>query len=152
MNTDVRFIQKRIQMGTKRIGNLDFNTASHCVYHLTVHVVLCTKFRRKILTPTISKSLYFVLGELAKELHCSITEINGEADHIHFLLSYPPTVQLSTIVSILKSKSAQVILNIYGSFFWGNHKRTMWSSGYFLCSVGGATLEVLKKYIENQGK
>ena len=138
-------------MTTKRIGNLDFECRSHCVVHLTVHVVLCTKFRKKILTPTISKSLYTAITEIAKELQCSILEINGESDHIHFLLSYPPTAQLAKLVSILKAKSAQIILNIYGSQFWGNHARTLWSSGYFLCSVGGATLEILKRYIENQG-
>ena|ERR1017187_5271531 len=138
-------------MPTKRIGNLDFSTASHCVYHLVVHIVLCTKFRRKILSPTISKSLYTAIRIIAKEQQCQVLEINGEADHLHFLLSYPPTVQLSTLISILKAKSAQAILNIYDPFFYGSHSRTLWSSGYFVCSVGGATIETLKHYIEHQG-
>ena len=124
-------------MPLKRIGNLDFSTASHCVYHLVVHVVFCTKFHRKILTQGISESLYTAIRIIAEEQRCQVLEIKGEADHLHFLLSYPPTIQLSTLISIIKSKSAQAILNIYGSFFYGYHSRTLWSSGYFVCSVGG---------------
>jgi REP element-mobilizing transposase RayT len=53
--------------------------------------------------------------------------------------------------STSKSKSAKALLDKFGSFFWGKHSRTVWSSGFFLCSVGGATLEILKQYIDNQG-
>jgi Transposase IS200 like len=72
----------------KRIGNLDFDTASHCVYHLTIPVVF----------------------------------------------------------------SAAKVLDKFGEVYYGRHARTFWSSGFFLCSVGGATLEILKTYIENQGE
>jgi len=59
---------------------------------------------------------------------------------------------LSAVIGTLKSKSAKALLDKYGSFFWRKNLRTVWSSGFFLCSVGGATLEILKAYIENQGK
>jgi putative transposase len=60
-------------------------------------------------------------------------------------------MQLSKIIGALKSKSSKALLDKFGSFFWGKHQRTVWSSGFFLCSVGGATLEILKAYIESQG-
>jgi putative transposase len=60
--------------------------------------------------------------------------------------------KLSDVVGALKSKSASAVLNQIGSVYWGKHTRTFWSSGFFLCSVGGATLEILKQYIENQGR
>jgi putative transposase len=59
---------------------------------------------------------------------------------------------LSEVIGALKSKSASALLDQFGSFFNGKHQRTVWSSGFFLCSVGGATLEILKAYIENQGE
>jgi putative transposase len=71
----------------------------------------------------------------------------GEDDHIHFLLECPP----SASVARLKAVSSKFFLNRYGSQFWGDHSRTLWNSGYFAASTGGVTLEVLKKYVENQG-
>lgn len=77
---------------------------------------------------------------------------NGEWDHVHMLIRYPPTIVLSNLIGTLKSKSASAVLDRSGSVYSGKHKRTFWSSGFFLCSVGGATLEILKAYIENQGR
>jgi putative transposase len=146
-NTCERF--DGLQNKTKRIGNLDFDTASHCIYHLAVHLVFCAKFRRKILSDL--GFLRSTLSDVARGLDCVVIEFGGESDHIHFLLRYPPTANLSAVVGTLKAKSASIMLDKLGSFFWGRHTRTLWSSGFFLCSVGGATLEILKTYIEQQG-
>jgi putative transposase len=89
---------------------------------------------------------------LAKEIKCNVTDINGEEEHIHLILETPPTVCLSAVVAKLKSKSASATLDKFGSFFWGKHSRTLWSGGYFIASTGGVTLEVLKKYLDNQGR
>jgi len=67
-------------------------------------------------------------------------------------LRFPPTIVLSDMVGALKSKSAARVLDKFGTVYYGKHERTFWSSGFFLCSVGGATLEILKAYIENQGR
>ena len=90
------------------------------------------------------------MERLAVEQSCEIMEWDGEGDHM--LLRYPPTVVLSSVVGMLKSKSASAVLDQFGSIYCGKHVRTFWSSGFFLCSVGGATLEILKAYIENQGR
>ena len=139
-------------MTRKHIGNLDFDRASHCIYHLAAHVVFCTKFRKHILTCEKRDLLKVTMEKLAIEHGCEITEWNGEADHVHMLLRYPPTIVLSNMVGALKNKSASAFLDKFGSANWGKHERTLWSSGFFLCSVGGATLEILKAYIENQGR
>ena len=103
-----------LQGKTKRIGNLDFDAASHCLYPLAVHVVFCTKSRRKILA-----DLGF-LGEtlcgVADSIGCAVIEFGGEADHIHFLLRYPPTANLSRVIGNLKSRSASAMLDKFGSF------------------------------------
>jgi REP element-mobilizing transposase RayT len=56
------------------------------------------------------------------------------------------------LVGALKSKKTSAVLDRFGPVYYGRHARTFWSSGFFLCSVGGATLEILKAYIENQGR
>ena len=136
----------------KRIGNLEFDRASHCVYHLTVHVAFCTNFRRHTLIAERKEFANRSIRRKGEELNCEVTEFGGESDHIHFLLRYPPTAKLSDVVGALKSKSASAVLNQFGSVYRGEHTWTFWSSGFFLCSAGGATLEILKQYIENQGR
>jgi len=135
----------------KMIGNQKFKTASHCVFRLNYHIIFCTKFRRHVLTPEKREFLFDIIRKLAIESSVEIVEINGEEDHIHFLLDAPPTVCLSNIIGKLKSKSASALLNQFGSFFWDRHARTVWSSGYFVCSTGGAPLALIKLYIQNQG-
>src|SRR5215472_5188206 len=105
----------------KRIGNLEFDRASHNVYHLTVHLVFCTTFRRHTLT---AERLDFVnrsIRRIAEELNCKVIEFGGESDHIHFLLRYPPTAKLSDVVGTLRSKSASAVLNQFGSVYRGKH-------------------------------
>ena len=140
-----------VQNKRKRIGNLDFDAASHCVYHLTVHVIFYTTFRRHTLSDERQDFLDSTLREIALNSNCEVIEFGSDEDHIHFLLRYLPTAVLSSVIGTLKSKSASALLDKFGSVYGGRHKRTFWSSGFFLCSVGGATLEILKQYIENRG-
>jgi putative transposase len=135
----------------KRIGNQDFRTASHAIYRLTYHVIWCIKFRRHILSAERRDFLIGKLREEAVAVNCEIVEANGEADHFHFIVDTPPTVCVSELVGRLKSKTASALLDEYGSFFYGKHLRSVWSSGFFVATTGGVTLETLRKYVENQG-
>jgi len=92
------------------------------------------------------------MRQLATHYQSKIAQINGEEKHVHFLLRYPPTVVLSSQIGAIKSQRAAAALDRFGSVYWSRHSRTLWSSGFFLSSVGGATLEILKQYIENQGR
>jgi putative transposase len=81
-----------------------------------------------------------------------IQEIKGESDHIHFLLKIKPTDRLSSVVGCLKSKATSFLYDKGYKFpYWGKLNRTLWSSGYFVCSTGGVSIETLEKYIQNQG-
>jgi putative transposase len=79
-------------------------------------------------------------------------EVNGESDHIHLLIECPLTAFPSSVVGRIKHIPAKFFLKRYGAPCWGNHKHTLWNSGYFVASTGGATLETLKKYVENRGR
>ena len=76
----------------KIIGNQLFKTASHCVYRLSYHVVFCVKFRRHMITRDRRELLFQILREIASECNCEVTEINGEEEHVHFILEAPPSV------------------------------------------------------------
>jgi putative transposase len=93
-----------------------------------------------------------ILPEIADHYDYQMVEIGGEADHIHVILQVSPTDSISVAVARLKSVSAKLFLNRFGSQFWGKHRRTLWNSGYFVSSVGGVTLDVLKHYVESQGR
>jgi len=116
---------------------------------LIYHVVFVTKFRRKYLNNDMLQYLYQTLPKIASK-HClNIPEISGEEDHLHFLLETTPQDNLGNIVSILKSISASMLLDKFGPFYYGKHKRIVWSSGYFVTTCGGAPLSIIKQYINN---
>ena len=112
-----------------------FKSKAHCRFYLIYHVVFVTKFRRKYLNNDMLQYLYQTLPKIASK-HClNIPEISGEEDHLHF--------------SILKSISASMLLDKFGPFYYGKHKRIVWSSGYFVTTCGGAPLSIIKQYINN---
>ena len=124
--------------------DLGLVSGNHCVFRLSFHVIFVTKF-----LPT----LYSTIARLAEEINIKVGEIKGEADHIHFILKTSPTDTLSSIIGYLKSRSTSLLLNSgVKTPYWGKLKRTIWSSGYFVCSTGGVSLDVLENYIKNQGR
>ena len=122
----------------------------HSVSTLFVHLVCITKYRQKVLTLESLKVIESSFKEVAKKMNFQILEFNGETDHIHVLIEYPPKLSISTIVNALKGVSSRKYGQ--GGFRKPYGKQALWSPSYFVSSVGGAPLEVLKKYIQNQEK
>lgn len=122
----------------------------HSVSDLKIHLVCVTKYRRPVFT---AASLFVIeksFTEVAKSMDFKIEEFNGEADHIHVLIEYAPKLSVSQIVNALKGVSSRR----YGQagFEKPYGKEALWSPSYFVSSVGGAPLETLKRYIQNQEK
>ena len=122
----------------------------HSVSDLKVHLVCVTKYRRKVLTIEGLKVLEDSFNEVARKMNFQILEFNGESDHIHVLIEYPPKLSISGIVNALKGVSSRKygqagLPKPYG-------KQALWSPSYFVSSVGGAPIEILKKYIQDQQK
>lgn len=126
-----------------------FRRERHSVTDLKIHLVCVTKYRRSVFT---AKSLDIVeksFREVAEKMNFAILEFNGERNHVHALIEYPPKLSVSQIVNALKGVSSRR----YGQAgFPKPHKEALWSPSYFSVSVGGAPLEVLKKYIRDQEK
>lgn len=91
------------------------------------------------------------MAEVCRDFSAELVEFNGEHDHVHLLVQYPPTVQLSVLVNSLKGVSARHLRGEFPThisrYLWGGH---LWSPSYFVGSCGGAPLAVVKDYITNQ--
>ena len=130
----------------------DFVSKGRSVSDLKAHLVLTTKYRRKVLTAEMSDKLHEIFEALLDAWDCKIVEFNGEQDYIHLLFQYHPEIQLSKLVNSLKSVSSrklrqEFLLELQKTY---HNKKVLWNGSYFLASCGGVTISTLKKYIENQ--
>ncbi|MBD2245421.1 IS200/IS605 family transposase [Nostoc sp. FACHB-888] len=122
----------------------------HSVSDLKIHLVCVTKYRRKIFTNESLDLIRKSFVEVSKKMDFNVLEFNGESDHIHVLIEFPPKLSISQIVNALKGVSSRR----YGQAGYPKPygKQALWSPSYFVSSIGGAPLEVLKKYIQDQEK
>ena len=92
----------------------------------------------------------YVLGKVCKDFEANLIEINSEKDHVHLLINYPPRVSISKLVNSLKGVSSRRLRQLHPelqNYYW---KAGLWSPSYFAASCGGAPIEIVKKYIEEQ--
>lgn len=133
-----------------------FKRGRHSVYSLTVHLVFVCKRRGKVFEAKHLDFLKRVFDSVLDDFEAELLEFNGEPDHVHLLVSYPPKQSVSAIINSLKGVSSRLLKTEYPelSKFWSisKSKNALWSPSYFASSCGGATIETLKKYIENQDK
>ena len=122
----------------------------HSAYNLHVHLVFITKYRKKILADNHRQYFKEVVAEICKDFGAELKECNGEGDHVHMLIQYPPTVQLSKMVNNLKSVTSRRMRANFIDLRAAYNKPVLWSRSYFAGSCGGAPLEIIKQYIQNQ--
>lgn len=121
------------------------------VYSIQYHIVWCVKYRHKIITPIIEKSLIEILQKIADDNNFSIIEVNTDLDHIHLLIDCSPQHYIPDIIKALKGVSARLLMKEYGDVLkkklWGGH---LWNPSYFIATVSENTEEQIKNYIKNQ--
>lgn len=131
-----------------------FNRGRHSVFSLTVHLVFVCKRRGKVFEAKHLVFLKMVFDGVCDDFESELLEFNGEKDHVHLLVSYPPKHSVAALVNSLKGVSSRRLKIEYPelSHFWSiaKSKNALWSPSYFAASCGGVTLDALKKYIENQ--
>lgn len=130
----------------------EVKTLFHCVFNLNYHLVIVTKYRRKCISAPMLERLKVICTELTEKWECELLEFNGEADHVHLLLSLNPKVAPSVFVNNLKTVSSRFIRKDFAEdlarVYWG--KPVFWSRSYCIMTCGGAPLSVIKQYIEQQ--
>ncbi len=130
----------------------DIRTGRHCVFKLHVHLVFVTKYRKKVFTDEILKTMEVIFRNVCQEFETELVEMNGEFDHVHLLLNYPPKVSISKLVNSLKGVSSRLLRKQHpelAKYYW---KGGLWSPSYFAGSCGGAPLSIIKQYIEQQNR
>jgi len=129
----------------------DVRTGRHCVFNLHVHLVFVTKYRKDVFSERVLIELEEIFKNVCLNFEAELVEFNGEHDHVHLLINYPPKVAISNLVNSLKGVSSRLIRKKkYPEIqkkLWGN---MLWSPSYFAGSCGGAPLSIIKQYIEQQ--
>ena len=130
-----------------------YNRHNRRKYSLKVHIVLVTKYRKKLLKGSITDDVKQKIFDIANTRGYEIIAMEADKDHLHFLISYDTTDGVCDIVKIVKQETTYYLWQKYGSFlskqYW--KKRIFWSDGYFACSIGEVSSATIQKYIESQG-
>lgn len=124
----------------------------HSVYKLTYHLVLVVKYRRKVINTPIYKRLITIFNNIGSKYNIEIIEANFESDHIHILFKSHPNVNLQKFVNSYKSASSRLIKKEYPEIKKQLWKSQFWKIGYFITTTGGASIETIKQYVENQSR
>jgi len=132
---------------------MDFKKQGHCVYYTRYHLVITTKYRRKILKPGFGEYVQKLVMGIGRQIpEIEIVEVNTDKDHIHILLSIPPKMSVSEVVKAIKAKTGLYMQRKFpflDKVYWNNNG--IWSRGYFASTVG-ISESTIRKYIEMQGK
>ena len=130
-----------------------YRRARHSVSLLHAHVVFVTKYRRPVFTDAMLTHCENIMRDACTELGTELVEFNGEADHVHLLVSYPPALAISTLVQRLKGRTAYAVRREYtGACVRARMRGHLWSPSYFAVSCGGAPLSIIKQYIDGQAR
>jgi putative transposase len=132
-------------------NNTDIRHGRHCVFNLHVHLVFVTKYRRGVFTKEVINDLREIFTDVCADFEAELVEFDGEDDHVHLLVNYPPKVAVSALVNSLKGVSSRMIRKKnYPEIkkkLWGG---ALWSPSYFAGSCGGAPISIIRQYIEQQ--
>lgn len=132
---------------------MEITHLSHCVYHCRYHLIIVTEYRKKIFNEGIFSNFDKKLAEITEHYPQVIfKEVNHDQDHIHLLVSIPPTMSVGKVVGIVKQNMARELKKKFPflkEIYWGTE--SIWSEGYFVTTIG-INETVIQQYIENQGK
>lgn len=124
---------------------------SHSVYLLTFHLVLVVKYRKNVLNDIISNRIKEIGEKIGEKYGIEFIEYNHDINHIHLLFKAKPDTSISTFIGSFKSASSRIIKKEFPEIKSKLWKESFWSPSYCLLTTGGAPIEVIKRYIENQG-
>lgn len=130
-----------------------YRRARHSVSLLHAHLVFVTKYRRKVFTDDMPTFTQHTMRGVCDELGADLVEFNGEADHVHLLVAYPPALAISTLVQRPKGRTAYAVRREFtGACVRARMRGHLWSPSYFAVSCGGAPLSIIKQYIDGQAR
>lgn len=128
----------------------NIRTGRHCVFNMHVHLIFVTKYRKSVLNGRALDILRESFTNICRKFEADLIEFNGEEDHVHLLVNYPPKVAVSSLVNSLKGASSRILRNRYPEIAEKYYKNVLWSPSYFAASCGGAPISIIRQYVEQQ--
>ena len=127
---------------------MKYKSNHNVIYSCKYHIVWCPKYRRKVLVNGVADRLNELIREVCKEIQVEIIEMEIMPDHIHLLLEVDPQFGVHKAVKKIKGRTSRILRQEFD--FLRTKLPTLWTNSYFVSTVGGAPLEIIKQYIENQ--
>ena len=128
----------------------DIRRGRHCVFKMHVHLVFVAKYRRRVFDAAAIEALRAIFGEVCRDFAAELVEMDGEHEHVHLLIEYPPKVAVSSLVNSLKGVSSRLLRQRRPDMRKRYWKGVLWSPSYFAASCGGAPIAIVRPYIEQQ--
>jgi len=127
---------------------MEYKSNRNVVYSCKHHVVWCSKYRRPVLVGKIDLELKRIIHEVAKQRNTEIIELEVMPDHVHLLVEVDPQYGIHKLIKQMKGRSSQLLRGKFKQL--RTRIPTLWTNSYFVSTVGGAPLKVIKQYIESQ--
>ncbi|MFG1955993.1 IS200/IS605 family transposase [Micromonospora sp. NPDC048830] len=121
---------------------------NNVVYRCHYHVVWCPKYRRKVIGGKVDERLKEIIREVCAERNAPIEAIETMPDHVHLLVVVDPQYGVHRLVKQIKGRSSRLLRQEFPHL--KSRMPTLWTNSYFVATTGGATVEVVKRYVENQ--
>ncbi len=131
---------------------MEIDNNNHSVFLTYYHLILVIKDRRKVIDNTVSARLREIFEYIQPNYHITLQEWNHDRDHVHILFKAHPNSELSKFINAYKSASSRLIKKEFPSMRKSLWKEYFWSRSFCLLTTGGAPIETIKRYIENQGE
>jgi putative transposase len=129
---------------------IEIRKGRHCVFLMHAHLVFVTKYRKAAFAKAHLTSMQSIFNKICDDFESKLVEFDGEKDHVHLLINYPPKISVSRLVNSLKGVSSRKLRLEHPDLLQHYWKGVLWSPSYFAGSCGGAPIEVIRKYIERQ--
>ena len=121
---------------------------NNIVYRCAYHVVWCPKYRRPVIEGAVDERLKQIIREVCAERECNLIELETMPDHVHLLVECDPQYGIHRLVKQIKGRSSRVLRQEFDSL--RSRLPTLWTNSYFVATVGGAPLGIIKQYMANQ--
>ena len=128
----------------------DIRHGRQCVSKLHVHLIFVAKYRRRVFDAKAIDVLRDIFADVCSDADATLVKMDGEDNHVHLLVEYPPKVAVSSLVNSLKGVSSRVLRQHRPDIRKRYWKGVLWSPSYFASSCGGAPISVVRQYIEQQ--
>lgn len=129
---------------------LDSN--NHSVFMLHYHLIMCVKYRNKVINDKISNRLKEIFEKIAPTYNITLEEWSHDNDHVHILFKGQPNTEISKFINAYKSASSRLIKKEFPEIRKSLWKDMFWSQSFCLLTTGGATTDIIQQYIQSQGK